>query len=244
MFSYTVKPQINEAMRFLTDVEARQLPFATALSLTRTAKAAEGVHKKTMQRVFDRPRQFTINSIAVRPATKRELVAEVFFREFAGKGVAGGKYLLAEVHGGPRRPKRSEIRLRAAGIMRGDEFLVPALGFPLDSHGNVPAGILNKMLSQLRVHHDAGSNETARSRKRRLRQVAGHYFMAGGDGRLPRGIYERHGARAVRAVLLFVRQPRYEVRYPFYAITHREAERRFPAEFARAMRDALRSARR
>lgn len=240
----SVKDNIRQFERTLSRVQRKQVPFATSVALNKTAKHVQQVDKRVMARVFDQPRPFTLNSTRIVFSNKQTLRAEVVFREFAGKGVAAGKYLLSQVHGGPRRPKRSELLLRSAGLMQSDEFLVPADGFPLDAFSNVPPGLMNRILSQIKAQRDPTANKSARSgRRRRRRSQGGQFFVARRGGALPPGIYERFGARAIRAALLFVSQPRYAVRFPMFEINRRVATKRFPREFQLAFAQALRSAR-
>lgn len=253
----SVTAHVREAERLLTATERRHLPFATALALTRTAIEVQKVEKQEIARVFDRPTRWALNAPKVRPARRNDWplqTAEVFIPGLEGRGIGGGKYLFAQVHGGPRRAKRHEVLLRQAGILQPDEFTVPARGVPLDAHGNLPGALFQRILSQLRARNDPAQNETERSRRRRLRsrtRQGGHYFVGGGDVRrgpprpanLPRGVYERWGARSIRAVLIFVRQPRYGARYDFYGIADRVARERFPREFELALMRASATAR-
>jgi hypothetical protein len=239
MFELKVKSNIADMARWLTAVERRQLPFATALALTRTAQDVLEISRQEMERVFDRPTPYTLNSIAMRPASKSRLSAEVFFREFAGKGVAGGKYLKAEVYGGARAGKRSELLLRSAGLLRSDEFWVPAKGLPLDSYGNVPAGQMNRMLSQLRAQRDTAQNASGRRKRSETR-----FFVPREGSALPRGVWERFGSKAVRPVLIFVKPPRYTKRFDFYGIARRESLRLLPVNFRIALQTALETAKR
>ena len=54
-----------------------------------------------------------------------------------GKGIEPEKILQAEIFGGSRRPKRSEVALRRVGILPDGYFLVPGQACPLDQYGNV-----------------------------------------------------------------------------------------------------------
>lgn len=168
-----VRADIDRFIRELDDVHQRQLPFAGIVAATRSAKEAETGLKAEMGRVFDRPTRFTLGGLRVDPATKADPVANVFFRDFAAKGTPAGKYLLPQVAGGERRAKRFENAMRNAGQLGPGEFLVPARGYPLDQHGNLPRGLYQKILTQLRASRDAAQNETARSGARRRRRGGG-----------------------------------------------------------------------
>lgn len=236
MFELNIRSNLDVFSRQLTDLERRQLPFATALALTLTAQTVVKVEQRTMLRVLDRPTPYTLNSIALRPATKMRLMAEVFFREFAGKGIAGGKYLKPLVNAGVRRGKRSELALRAIGVMRSDEFWVPGRSVSLDAYGNLPSGLMNRILSQIRGQVGVG-------KVRRLRGNQTRFFVPAEGSALPRGVWERFGTRAIRPVLIFVRQPSYTRIFPFYEIARQTARIYLPRELRGAMQQALRTAR-
>lgn len=174
--------------------------------------------------VFDRPTPLTQKSVLYRRATNETLTAWVFIRDEASGGTAPSKYLMPQVLGGPRGAKRFEAALRAMGVMAADEFAIPAAGYKRDAYGNVPGSTIVSILSQLKAHRNVGfmMNETARSKARNVKAGKARYFVPNeasdrrqmGWGKLPRGIYERKG-NAIRAVFVFVRQPKYRKRYDF-----------------------------
>jgi hypothetical protein len=51
----------------LTDIEQRQIPFATVLALTETAKLVKARLEDEMRSVFDRPTPYTMNGPPVVP---------------------------------------------------------------------------------------------------------------------------------------------------------------------------------
>lgn len=247
-FELSVRSNVAELARDLDYISKKQLPFATALALTRTAVHVRRIEKKEIGSVFDRPTRFARRSVKMRGASKNRLTASVFIPDLQGRSIGGGKYLRAEVFSGPRHAKRHEILLRQRNILRPDEFTVPARGMTLDAYGNLPSSFYQKMLSQLQARSDPSRNEGERGKRRRLRRgKGGNYFVGGLEGRspigsrLPRGIYERFGLKAIRAVLIFVRQPTYNQLFDFYGIAKVEAPRRFPKELGKALDYALAS---
>jgi hypothetical protein len=245
-----VKGDITGILKDMTDAEQKQVPYATALALTRTAQYSKNVLVKEIDAAFDRPTPYTRNALFVKPATKADLVAEVRVRDFAGKGNPAVRYLLPEVEGGARRPKAFENLLIRNGIMPAGWFAIPASGAQLDAYGNVPGSLITKILSQLQASRDSTANEPATKRTLRNRkQRAGRYFAVGTNerGALKPGIYERlnsswHGA--IRAVFVFTRKaPHYRKRYRFYEIGADAARGRFPTEFRLAMDQAVATAR-
>ena len=121
--------------RLLTDFERRQWPFAAARALTATAQAAQVDTTRGMASAFDRPTPFTERAIAVLPATKTTLTAEVFVRPVQAR------YLGLQEQGGTRQPKR--------------RALVTPAGIRLNKFGNIP----NKALRRASARGDAFSGK-------------------------------------------------------------------------------------
>ncbi|GMW07889.1 MAG: hypothetical protein AMXMBFR8_26850 [Nevskiales bacterium] len=216
---------------------ARQLPYATSRALNATAKIAQEEERKEIGRVFDAPTPFTQKATFVTYATKERLHADVFLRDEAVKGTPPAKFLLAQIAGGPRAPKRHELALRSAGILGSREFTAPGKDMRLNRYGNLSAGTYVKILSQLRASRDPTQNAP-------LGKVGRRYFYSRGE-HLPRNIYERYGARArkARPALAIVKQPVYSKRLDFQGVVERTARVHFPREFHRALRQALKTAR-
>lgn len=216
----------------------KQARYAAALALTQTAKDVEAEGRALMRSTFTRLRPFTLNAQAVRPANKGNLRAEVFFREFAGKGIAAGKYLQPQVHGGARRAKRSEVALRAIGILKPTEFLTPFPGGPFDHNGPGLGGQYTRMLSDFRGNPDQLQNRTARSLKRakvKGRQPARYFRRAD-------LIFQRQG-RTLKPALIIARQPTYSPRFRWDEMAERVSADRMSSNWAQAINQAVRTAR-
>jgi len=196
--------------------------------------------KEVIPKVFDRPTQLTLNAPLYRKATPVRLVADVFIRNEATKGASPAEYLQAQVFGGNRRRKRSEVSLARA--IDFPSYWVPGNAAPKDAYGNVNRGQIGKILSQLRAGFDPGQNETDKRRASRLKRQrkrggGGSYFVLPVQrGKLRPGVvYERITTgfgSAVRPILIGVRRPpRYRVRYDVFALAQSIFTRRFEANF-------------
>lgn len=228
--------------RALDNMTQRQMPFAIALALTRTAQKIKGSEIEEMHRVLDRPTPFTLNSLYIRPATKTKQEAEVFFKDFAPKGTPAAKYLMPQVVGGPRSNKRLEGALRRRGFLHDNEFLIPGEAAPLNAYGNISAGFATKILSAIGANPDPLSNS---------RRGKSYFFGAIGDidGLPTRGIWERRRARggrsSVRPVFIATtKAPTYKPRFHFFEVAERVQGQNYAAEFARALDEAIAKARR
>lgn len=246
----SVKIEAEAFRKSLNDLERRQAPFAIALGLTRTAQDVRQATIARMKRVLDRPTRFTLNAFRVSPATKRNPEASVGFREFTQTSVGFRSYLEPLEFGGKRPPKRFETLLRQKGVMRSDEFAVPARGLKLNRHGNIPASRIVQILSQLQAFNTAGfdANETEDSRKRAGENRARFFAVPSRRrervGGLAPGIYQRTGAkkRKAKAILIFVRQPTYRAILGFRATARTVTERNLPGNMRAALDHAIATA--
>lgn len=230
-------------------IGSKQLPFAMALTLTRTAQVMQTHEKIEAKFAFDRPTKFTLESVFIRGATKRNLEAFIFLRDEASKGTPPVKYLAPEVYGGQRRVKRFERALQAAGILGRDEATVPGQLAKLNQYGNITAGTITQILSFLRASPDPMQNRTKDPgrRKRKPKEFfAGHIRKGGrafGDEG-PRAIFQRKGGRAI-PILLFVplADIDYEKKFDFFGIIEQVLDRgELRKQFKLAMREARRTA--
>jgi hypothetical protein len=90
--------------RMLSDLQAKQIPFATATALNDVAFKVQRAERVAIPQVFNKPRPFTQRSVLVTKATKANLTSTVFIRsevasyldpyEFGGLHVVPGKLLL------------------------------------------------------------------------------------------------------------------------------------------------------
>lgn len=230
--------------RGLSDLARRQLPFALRLASNRTIRTIKPALQAMLRRVLRSPSRWTLNSMYLRFATRKDMAAVIAFREFAGKGVAAGKYLRHMETGGPRAATRFEISLRLAGVIGPDEYVVgenPILG------GGPTRGGYTRALSQFRAIRAGIGNASDTARSRRSRRRGGTFFVPKesglGLGEMPRAIYVRRGGVA-NVVWWIVRgAPHYRRTLRFRETTNRVAEERFPEEFERALAEAIRTAR-
>ena len=246
----SVKADIKEVEKYLTRIERKQIPFATALSLTKTA---QHVKSKTLvrifPRIFDRPTKWIAPSKSptskrggfyIKPATKRDYTAGVFIKdeEWGKIGTPAFNVLKPQIEGGRRKSKSHEKKLRALGILGDDEYTVPGDAMRLDRFGNLTRATYSKILADVQGSNVGfaqgfGQATTKRGKKQ--------YFYS--PNLKPRGIYRRISRRRLVVALLFIRAPRYKSRFDFIGISTRAARKRWPIEFQKALDRALKTAR-
>lgn len=228
----------------LEGMRARQIPFALALTLTRTAQAMQVAEAIELKYAFDRPTPFTQRSVFIRGATKKKLEAYVFLRDEASRGTPPVKYLAPGVYGGPRRVKRFERALVSAGILFSNELAVPGAYAPIDAYGNIRGSEITRILSAVRGSSDATQN---RRRGKRGSYFAGAVRAQGaafGDAGT-RGIWKREG-RDILPVMIFVDRGGvdYRKRYDFFGVIEQVIDRgELRKQWKLAWQHALRTAR-
>lgn len=217
----------------------KQIPFATALGLTRTAEIAKRAIEDEMRNVFDRPTRWTLNSLRLFPAKKDNLQARVWMKNEADKSVPATRWLNPQIEGGARQDKRVEKLLRDRGILPAGKYVVPGRDAKLNSFGNLGRGQIQKLLSGLGAQFDKYQNSTDSARSAANKRA---FFVLGrGDNAV--GIAQRTGKRSVKLILAFVSRPRYSQRLDFYGVGERVVTENLNREFAKALQQALATAR-
>lgn len=251
MIAIKVTADISKVQQYFEKLRTDQVPFATALALTRTAQYVQGQLVSAMDQAFDRPTPYTKNALYIQPATKTRPVALIKVKDEAFKGNPAVRFLFPEISGGARNLKGFEKLLQRSGVMPNGWFAVPTSAAQLDAYGNVPGSTLNRILSQLQSARDSLANENSALRTRRNRtKRAQRYFavMPGTErGKLKPGIYERLGTAfgsGIRPIFIYTQKtPNYQPRYDFYGLAQRWATERFPIEAQSAIERAIETAR-
>lgn len=241
-----VSVDISGALRKL-DLAEKQVRFAAAVALTRTAKAVEAELQRELRSEIDRPTPFTLRSTFTQPATKSSLVATVWFKDrLASKNRKSASEMLGHhFSGGSRQHKALEGWLTKAGYISPGEFVAPGDAAKLDQYGNLSRGQVAQILSQLRAGADSSQYATKSRRSKAKQARAGQMFWSRG-GRLPRGVWMRFGfaiGSAVKPILIVVSRPDYGQMFDLPELGRRVARARFDAEFRMALRTALATAR-
>lgn len=243
----------------------KQLPFATALAITRTAQIVQKDEIKEMRDVFDRPTPYTLRSTYMQPATKKKLRAEVGIKDEATEAVPPVKFLTPEIRGGGRRLKTFERALRSVGALPNGYVAVPGTGAKLDAYGNISRGQIVQILSFFKTNGLAGFNfnatpDSLKRRSNRAAKKAGAqsvtYFVGRpGDGKLPLGIWQRFTfagkknqfvsrsvGSAIKPILIFVPFAIYQARFDFQYVGQLAVRNNFARELSKAIATAIRGA--
>ncbi len=213
------------------NVAKKQVPFVTAVALTRTGQVlAQNTLPNRTREVFDRPTRFTQNAFRSTVARRDRLVTVVYVKDFAGKGTPPSRYLRPQISGGYRDLKRFEHALQTRGLMPKGMQAVPGPGAEIDQHGNMRAAQIITMLSALQAFSEVGYVANRRAKSRGVRR-ADNFFVPGPASALKPGVYQNLGQRGVVPVLLFVSPHNYRVRWEFEADVRKVVPRIFTSQF-------------
>lgn len=234
-----VQTNMADVSAKLASVASDQIPFATALALTWTAKDVLAAEKRTIGQVFDRPTPFSKNAFQVVPATKTRLVASVVQKTATGTSHPRN-WFTPQVFGGARRHKTFERHLIAVGAMPSNLFAVPSRACPKDAYGNVRGSVIMQILTDLGAQVvDVWQNASARSRRRNRRE---RFFLLKASN-TPLAIAINKGGRPV-IYFNFVRSPNYRKRFPFYEVGRSVGGALAATNFRKAFATAIASRRR
>jgi hypothetical protein len=217
--------KLKEIKKAFQELSERELPFATALTLTTVAKHAKKDLSDVIPRVFRNPTPFTRNAVFMKPANKKEQKALVWLKDWTPKGTPAARYLSAQVFGGERKQKPSEKLLRRRGFLDADQAWVPGFGMRLNQYGNPSQGQIQKIISALGSQNDPYQNTTKRSMRRNPSQANIFYSEMGGSP----GVYSRGPRGSLSKLMAFTQGaslPRYKKQYPFFLIAEKTINRR------------------
>jgi len=199
--------------------DAKQMRFASAVALTRTAKIAKERLTKEIVSTFDKPKPFTIKSVKSTKATKARLQSTVSIKPITAQ------YLQHHVDKRDRLTKGFEKVLRSRELLPRNMYVVPGRGVKLNPYGNVGKGLLKSIAS------GAGN--------------AGSKYFVAATRRGTTAIWQRtgRGGKTIKPVLIFVRKPDYKPEFKFYETAEKVFRKSFDKEFDKAYGEALRTAR-
>jgi hypothetical protein len=127
--AFNIRADLKALTRDLDYLSQRQIPFATAQTLTAVAREVAKVETEGLRTSFDTPTPFTMRAVGVIPARKATLTATVFVKD------RQAKYLAPQAFGG-----RQFLGAKRAILMPRD--------VALNTYGNIPRGRLAALKGQ------------------------------------------------------------------------------------------------
>jgi hypothetical protein len=233
MFSFKFNSNSAKVNRKMSDLVARQMPFATAKTLTLTAKTLVEQNKRDMPKLFNNPVPWTQNAFFFIPAQKNTLRA-VVKRKDKGQGSnvspARQNYLETQNEGGGRSPKAFENALRGKSPNAARfRYATPTRNTRMTAAGNMSRASIAKMLGQV------GSPGAKMFVPKSTHPLA----KRGGDG-----VYERMAkGRVLKRLHLTNSIPSYQPAFRFEERMNNYARKAYSRILRRELQAAMRTAR-
>lgn len=257
----SVKSDIDQVIGRLAKDAPRAVEIATQRALLHAAREVKDAEVREMQRVFDRPTRWTLNSFQVR-LDKSAMQARVEIKD--GYWWRADNYLQTQIEGSSnRRQKAFEKALQAVGALPAGWLAVPGERAKLDAYGNHSPAEIRQILSWFdAAERVAGSTQNMglagrdRRRKGTKKKAGWEYFLVragdrrsfargnGGKGthKMQPGIYRRTafalGTR-IEPVMIFIKSASYRPRFDFYGVAKRTIEREFKPRLEAALQVEL-----
>jgi hypothetical protein len=255
MITFSVKSDLEATITRFARIAGDQMPFATAVALTRTAKAAKEEIERQLPSLIDNPTPYTMRGFRLYPATKRKLLAEVDFRVAMGRGTQARDYLAPLVYGGQRKIKAFERSLQRVGLLPSGMAAVPGKAARLDAYGNMSRGQITQILSYFKAFGEQGyrANITdkrkasmAKGSKRTGARGLSYFVGKPNGGRHPSGVWQKTNfgeiGSAIKPIIIFINRPAYRKQLDVPGIAERVIRGRFSDELSRAVTQARRTA--
>lgn len=213
---------VDRVQKQLQALTERQIREASAKALNDAAFQLRRDMQAHMRTTFDRVTPFIERAPRIFMATADKLEATVMPTYRSDEGSTGGKIgvdpqhvLQAQEYGGRRADKRSEVRLRKAGILpNGYQTAIPAQPFPGsdDGRGNLRGPFVTQLLSYLqafgsdgyranmgkaglkRMHERGGKANSFMGPVRGRRYIVTYGGMRGGARQTKRGDFDQRMA--------------------------------------------------
>ncbi len=227
----TVKHNFDAVLKTM-QAQRKQVAFAAAVALTRTANLIKAALPAELERVLDKPTPFTKRGIYLKAARRDTLTAEVGFM------TRQAAYLRLQLEGGTRAPTARGIRLPG--------------NVQLNAFGNIPRGLTDKLKAAAKdgtlgsaVSRRLGVS--AKDRRKGAAPIKLFYGKPAGSrwAEAPVGIYRRIAGKPGKLVpvILFEDTPaKYTKRLDLMKFARPIVDREFSKQFDRALREALATA--
>lgn len=240
MLTFDIRDNGAQLLRQVDKIRKERIPRALKEAANESGRYIHGALRSEMREVFDRPTPWALGGLRFKLATEAKPLVRIWIEETPGKGIPAARFLAAEIEGGPRKLKRFERALIAAGKMPPGSRAVPGRQAPLDAYGNVPGPFIVRMLSDLRAFGESGYRANRRGKRTGARKTNYFFIPRPGDGKPP-GVYWHMPNGLLGVVFHFVSSATYRKRYDFYGVASRAYARKSIQFLAEALLRQARS---
>jgi hypothetical protein len=230
--------------RRLAVLRKTEIPSAIRNTLNDLAKDCRQMVVTEIPRVFDRPIPLVKSMPRYVKTNNKELQSKLYLTGFSkgDKYAAASWSFLPHIPGEPdtRRPKGLEPRLKAFGLLKANEWLMPTEAAPRDNYGNVKPSEVARMIADIGAFGRAGrdARNTKASTKAKRGKVGVYVWIRTKAGR-GSGIYRRTG-RSITPMFVVTGEPRYTKRFRWAETVQKYAHKRIAYHADRAIAQAIR----
>lgn len=248
----------DDVIRDLDIIRRVQMPFVASWALNKMAPMIRLENQQTMQRVFENPVPFTVNSVrwgsrGYRPwvrSDKQNLQMNFWISEDGPKGQAPSYYLYPQVIDDGAGGKQVYVtrftkRLRNMGLITGNQYATPlikesnVISDLLNGYGNIRPGQYTRILFAL------GAMEFPLAGYNKKRKNKDSFFISpnlrtGKKGLKP-GIYRRKGSNFGMLFKTLDSPPVVPSKYDFYGTTTQLAREFFPELVKQKLDEVMRT---
>ena len=127
MADFAIDLELSSALQGLDDLRRRQIPYALALALTRTAQAAQSEIKNELPSRFTIRNAFVERGVKIKTASKRDQEAAVFWQAPVASRRAFAQSLARQETGGTKTPSNRWLAIPRPAVekRRGKGGMIP-----------------------------------------------------------------------------------------------------------------------
>ncbi len=241
----SVRDNIKEVERQLSSIARDQLPFATAVALTRTAKVVERSLAAELKEQLENPTPYITRGTFSTSAKKQDLNATIGVRDEASRGASPAQYIQEHFTGTARGMKPYEVALQSIGALPRGMRAVPGQGIKRDRFGNPSAKDVLELIGALRRSVGVFKGKGKRT------VLASWFVRLPGDSRrkvqhIEPGIWRRVGPLGRDGLIpafLFIDEAKYTKQFDLRRTATKTVGLVFADELRRALDQAVRTAR-
>lgn len=212
--AFQFKSNCKEVNAKMSELVARQMPFAISKALNATAKTMVAKNKSDMSRIFDRPVSYTLNAFHYVPARKHSNKVEIRRKQTARQH--SKHWLEVQNEGGPRPQTAFEKMIKARVGYAGFNHITPVpKNARMNANGNMTPGQYVEILSALQASRDTSQHAKRAGQTAKMAKRGRSYYATGRGSNMRPGIYETLASGKTRKVMNFIQSANYRPKLRF-----------------------------
>lgn len=242
MFQFKFESNIANVNKRMSNMVARQLPYATSRALNETAKKMVKYNRLKMKRTFDNANNYTLNAFYYKPAKKNDLSVTVRRKDQP----TGKHYLEVQDEGGKRPRKAVETKFKYGTAYPGIIQAVLPTSRTGGGKNNMLMSQANKVLAGLKMSYSETAYTKTKKSGKTFKTSGTRYFVgdrSAGKNKTA-GIYRVTGrGKPQKMYHILDYLPSYRKKTNFSGDMNKISRVNYPRELKKWLRQAMRTAR-